>query len=406
MTRAGQGRLAVRILLSNNLPTSITRIVADTAKVFTAHGVRTTILFPVVDWLDFKWFQIQRLPWPLRLRWAARLILELVVNGVGRRTWCGFRAYDVPPSVRAERYWLSPKAAEELRGEITLVHHGYLIPHLLRGYARHGMKIVGFIHNNYELEMGSSDDQACWKTYCVELERRLTLPRLATSVDGREAAERLGIPVQRVIPGGIDVQSFRPAPRRKAFDHLTVTLYCSLHPQKGQAVGLEALLAARAAQPTDRVRWCSLGHVLPGHEGLFDHHFGYVHGEAYVRALQETDVFIYPSLFDGFPAPPLQAMACGAAVITTWVEGVRDYVEDGTNGLVCQPGEPDALRAQIFRLLGDEALRERLRAHGRRTVEAHSVERRAEALLRYLEELSGEPAMPPSSQPACEVSRL
>ena len=397
--------MAVRMLLSHNLPVSVTRLVADTARVWTARGVQVTVLFPVVDWVDFKWFQIQRLSWGRKIRWAAHLAVELVVNGLRRRRWCGFQYYHAPSSVRAERYWLSPRVAEALREEITMVHHTYVVPHLLRGYARHGMKMVGVIHNNYESEMGlAASDQAAWKTYCLELERRLAMPRIATSEDLKAAAERLGIPVHpRVVRDGVDVRLFRPAAARAERGRLTVTLYCSLHPQKGQAVGLQALAAAQAAWPRSGVRWCSVGHVLPGSEGVFDHHFGYVHGDAYVRALQESDIMIYPSLFDGFPAPPLQAMACGAALVTTLVEGVKDWAEDGANCVVCPPGDAPALHAQIVRVLGDGALRERLRAHGRQTAEAMSMERSAEALLGCLEEIFEGPV--PSRFPSVAAGR-
>jgi hypothetical protein len=120
---------------------------------------------------------------------------------------------------------------------------------------------------------------------------------------------------------------------------------------------------------------------------LFDHNYGYLHGEEYVKAIQESDIFVYPSLYDGFPAPPLEALACGSALVTTAVEGVTEYAVDGENCLLCKPGNAVMMRDNVIRLVHDATLRERLRSNGPKTAKAYSVERSARQLLEFLLEI-------------------
>ena len=60
-------------------------------------------------------------------------------------------------------------------------------------------------------------------------------------------------------------------------------------------------------------------------------------------------------------------MAHGRPVVASAVGGLLDAIEDGTDGLLVPPGNPDALRAALETLLSDAALRRRLGEAARRT---------------------------------------
>lgn len=388
----GQVELAVRFVLSNNRPGSVTRITTDTANVFVKRGIPTTVVVPRVDWLDFKLFQLSRSRFRDRIRYGARLLLEVLSSSVGRRQWRGLTGYGADPRIRVVWYWLTPPPSSGNGREVTVVQPVYVVPNLLRSMTDYRTKIITVVHNNYLREMQSPvPEQAAWKAHCVAIDQKLAVYRVAVSEQTKQAAEQLGIQVHRVVNWGVDTARFHPPERRTRRQSLKVLLSCALNPQKGQRIGVEALKQLKTAYGT-KIRCESIGYVLPECVAFFDHNHGYLHGDAYVKAIQDSDIFVYPSLFDGFPAPPLEAMACGCAVVTTAVEGVTEYAVDGENCLVCHPGDPIALRERIARLIRGESLRQRLQTNASHSAQAYSIERAAERLFAFLKEVQQLPS--------------
>ena len=72
--------------------------------------------------------------------------------------------------------------------------------------------------------------------------------------------------------------------------------------------------------------------------------------------------FVYPSYFEGFGLPPLEAMQCGAAVVAGNRTSLPEVVGDA--GLLVDPFDVEALAEAIVRVIDDSALRERLRRRG------------------------------------------
>ncbi|MGH9384693.1 MAG: glycosyltransferase family 4 protein, partial [Vicinamibacterales bacterium] len=73
-------------------------------------------------------------------------------------------------------------------------------------------------------------------------------------------------------------------------------------------------------------------------------------------------VFVYPSSFEGFGLPPLEAMACGTPVVTSNVSSLPEIA--GNAALLVDPYDPDAIAAGIQRAVTDESLRADLVARG------------------------------------------
>jgi starch synthase len=84
--------------------------------------------------------------------------------------------------------------------------------------------------------------------------------------------------------------------------------------------------------------------------------------EALLREMSEADVFVFPSLFEGFALVILEAMAAGLPVITTPNTAGPDLIEDGKEGFVVPAGDENALREAMESLLHNP---ERARAMGR-----------------------------------------
>jgi glycosyltransferase involved in cell wall biosynthesis len=88
---------------------------------------------------------------------------------------------------------------------------------------------------------------------------------------------------------------------------------------------------------------------------------------------------------DGIPVVLMEAMALGVPAVATRLSGIPEIIEDGTTGLLAEPGDAASLAAAVERVLKEPALAARLGAAGRRKVEeSFDLGRSAEALHRLL----------------------
>lgn len=87
---------------------------------------------------------------------------------------------------------------------------------------------------------------------------------------------------------------------------------------------------------------------------------GWVDGEDKKKLLNEADVFVLPSYFEGLPIGILEAMAFGVPVVTTPVGGIPDLIIHRVNGLLIEPGNLVELADAIVEILTKEMLRNRI----------------------------------------------
>jgi glycosyltransferase involved in cell wall biosynthesis len=72
---------------------------------------------------------------------------------------------------------------------------------------------------------------------------------------------------------------------------------------------------------------------------------------------------------DGIPNVLVEAMASGLPVVSTRISGIPELIEDGIDGILVEPGDPEAVADAIVTVLSDGGLRERLGAAARCKVE-------------------------------------
>jgi glycosyltransferase involved in cell wall biosynthesis len=105
-------------------------------------------------------------------------------------------------------------------------------------------------------------------------------------------------------------------------------------------------------------------------------------------AFAAADLFVLPSLFEGTPLTLIQAMMSGLPIVTTATCGMKDVIINEGTGLLIPIRSSAALVAAVERLLGDQALRERLgRAARCQAARHYSWENSAEPVLRVYEGL-------------------
>lgn len=95
---------------------------------------------------------------------------------------------------------------------------------------------------------------------------------------------------------------------------------------------------------------------------------GFVQYSRVTEALSEIDIFVYPSWHEGFGRSIMEALAMEKAVIATRVGGIPDLINDGENGFLVEPHNPEALAQKIKELIEDKDLREKFGKAGRKFV--------------------------------------
>jgi glycosyltransferase involved in cell wall biosynthesis len=93
--------------------------------------------------------------------------------------------------------------------------------------------------------------------------------------------------------------------------------------------------------------------------------------------------FVFPSLYEGFGLPPLEAMACGVPVLTSNVCAIPEVVADAA--LLVDPRSTDAIAQGLTRIVGDSALRDSLRRKGFLRAKAYSWDETARKVQEILQ---------------------
>lgn len=139
-------------------------------------------------------------------------------------------------------------------------------------------------------------------------------------------------------------------------------------------------------------------HQLIGRADLGDRirFTGYVDDDDLRALYSRCKVFVYPSLYEGFGLPPLEAMACGAAVVASNIPTLKETL--GDNALLVDPLDTDALAQAITGLLEDENERRRLASLSLRHARGFSWKHTARMTLEVYRKL--EKSRPASRHPA------
>ena len=112
---------------------------------------------------------------------------------------------------------------------------------------------------------------------------------------------------------------------------------------------------------------------------------GYVPDEDLAALYNAASVFAFPSLYEGFGLPPLEAMACGTPVVTSNRASLPEVVGDAA--LTVDPYDIDSLAEAINRLITDNGLRQEMIQRGLERVKAFSCQEAAKATLKVYQEV-------------------
>lgn len=275
-----------------------------------------------------------------------------------------------------------PAAAK--RGKARLLHVPHFAPPMVTG----GIPCIVTIHDVIGLRLApyrASPATVAYGGLVARAAKAAALVLTVSEYSKRDIMEVLGIPEDRIrvvpeaAPPGfrrvVDAQRLREARERYGLGERFVLYVGGLDHRKNVAslVGAFAAVYHEIGDPTlqlliggDPERLGS-GPLYPDWRplaatfGVADQVLCAPIPDADLPALYSaTSCFVYPSVYEGFGLPPLEAMACGAPVVCSERTSLPEVV--GSAGILLNPEDPDALGAAIQRVLTSRGLRDDLRA--------------------------------------------
>jgi glycosyltransferase involved in cell wall biosynthesis len=256
----------------------------------------------------------------------------------------------------------------------------------------HGLALVGPLLDSHPLVVTIHDlsflrypqNFQTLKRLYLTLFTRLSVRRARRVIAISESTRRDIVEQYRVLPETVDLiyygsdPAFRPLPEEhvarfrseQGLPARFILFVGTLEPRKN----VVRLIEAYARLPgSDRPPLMLIGGKGWLYETVFArveelglsaevHFVGYVPGDRLPLWYNAAELFVYPSVYEGFGLPPLEAMACGTPVITSTVSSLPEVV--GTAGLLVNPDDTEALTAAMHRVLQDSDERNRMRTAG------------------------------------------
>ena len=205
----------------------------------------------------------------------------------------------------------------------------------------------------------------------------------------------------RIWGRGVDTERFAPTHRCSTTrerhgprDALHLLYVGRLTPEKDLPILFDAYQRAAAAKPSRPI------HLVLAGDGAYSPRIreqapsgvtfaGYLEGPALSKAYSSADVFVFPSRVETLGNVVLEAMASGLPVVAAAEGGTLENVRDGVNGLLCVPGDADALAQGIMRLAQEPELRAQLSHNARAWAEERTWELAFAPLIACYAELTG-----------------
>ena len=177
--------------------------------------------------------------------------------------------------------------------------------------------------------------------------------------------ERFGSDVE-VLVTPVDSALFHPIPVDVRTSRPRVLMLHHDYAWKGVADGLEAVARARRVGPD--IHLVGFGVKVPTAPVPYDEFHRDPPQERLAGLFSSCDIYLCPSWDEGLGMPSMEAMACGAALVTYDNGGCRDYARDGETALVARRRDVAELGEKLGRLVVDSALRGKIAAAGQRLV--------------------------------------
>lgn len=279
------------------------------------------------------------------------------------------------------------------------VVHSYLLKESL--IARPVCKTLGI-----ELICGKRDTdrgKSAWKVTLDRMTIGMCGLNISNSIAGVAELRSYGVPEGKVIciPNGKDISKFeadvsRGEARKRLGLSQGIILGCiaRLYEFKGQEYAIRAMPEILGVKNSGKHKEIKLVLVGDGEArnrleklvqslGLESSVVFLGERKDIPELLRAFDIFVFPSLREGMPGALMEAMASGLPAVATDIDGNRELIINGKNGLLVPVKSPGAIARAVGSLIGDKKLAERLGKEAKKTIkERFSVESMSEKLDR------------------------
>ena len=252
-----------------------------------------------------------------------------------------------------------------------------------------GLLIKKFLHKPYVVYGRGSDVYLSWR-----FKNLISKPILknadaiiALTEDMKRGIQKIWDRDAFVVPNGIDLDRFENLSREEFRKRLKIEeaekiiiFVGGLRPVKGVKYLIEAMKII-----IDKNRNTKLFIVGDGEEREYlenlvrnlnlEKHInfiGQVPNEEVREYMAASNVFILPSLSEGFPVTVVEAMASGLPIVATNVRGLPEIVKDGENGFLVEPKNLEEIADKVLLLLKNEELRKRISKRNKEEVKKYS----------------------------------
>lgn len=220
-----------------------------------------------------------------------------------------------------------------------------------------------------------------WSSGAHQIYRKLAVPRAAaisniiitvSEFSKEEIVSQLDVPPSKVevVPNGIDPLFFSgEAERLNILPEQYLLFVGSMNPRKNISRVIKSYIKMKSNTNLEH----KLVIIGPDNKPIFKSiniedrddilTLGFVSKQELKYAYENADIFVFPSLYEGFGLPPLEALACGTPVVISETTALGEVIQKGC--IHVDPTDVDEIASAVLKILENEEVRENLKTNGR-----------------------------------------
>lgn len=175
-----------------------------------------------------------------------------------------------------------------------------------------------------------------------------------------------------IVHNGVDLTVYKPETSKRG-ESITISMMYHLLAKKGVPDGLRALNEIHKQYPEIRIIMFGKPEFTDKPDYIEYHRDP--DQEILVSIYQKSDIFLFPAHEEGWGLTIVEAMACKCAIVGTRTGALLEIGVDNENALISDPGKPEQLTDNVFRLIQDKKLRTKIEENALKTAQELSWEK-------------------------------